>query len=168
MGKGIIFFLLLLTTWSCTTYRPYSHRAETVTTQIFYDELSPYGDWVHNREYGYVWIPQAGRSFYPYASNGRWIYTNYGWTWLSDYPWGWAAFHYGRWDYDPQYGWFWFPGDEWAPAWVVWRQGDGYFGWAPMSPESGLGWDYRNNDDIYRWILSESVIWENREFTGIM
>lgn len=150
MTKLIFFIAVLASAYSCTAYRPASQRSATVTTQYFYDELSPYGDWVHNREYGYVWIPHAGRNFYPYASNGRWLYTDYGWTWLSDYEWGWAPFHYGRWDFDPQYGWFWFPGNEWAPAWVVWRQGNGYFGWAPMRPETGFG---RGYDDIGRWIF---------------
>jgi len=27
----------------------------------------------------------------------------------SDYNWGWAPFHYGRWAYDPFYGWMWVP-----------------------------------------------------------
>lgn len=154
-GKVIIFLFIILTGYSCTTSRQYANRGNIVTTQMFYDELSPYGDWVHNREYGYVWMPHAGRNFYPYASNGRWVFTNYGWTWFSDYEWGWAPFHYGRWDYDPQYGWFWFPGDEWAPAWVTWRHGDGYFGWSPMRPESAYGTGYRNNyyDDLFRWVF---------------
>lgn len=134
---------------------PYTARTGPVTgpatMQVFYDELSPYGDWVHNREYGFVWIPHTGPNFYPYGSNGSWIYTDYGWTWLSDYPWGWAAFHYGRWDFDPQYGWFWFPGTEWAPAWVIWRQGEGYYGWTPMRPQAS--WDYRSPADTYRWIF---------------
>lgn len=133
------------------------------STQIFYDELSPYGDWVHNREYGYVWIPHVGRNFYPYATAGRWVMTDYGWTWLSDYKWGWAPFHYGRWDYDQYYGWVWFPDTEWAPAWVLWRQGDGYFGWSPMRPGMSIemGFSSRNYDnDIDRWVFVK-----DRDFT---
>src|SRR5262245_22210570 len=30
---------------------------------------------------------------------------------------------------------FWIPGDEWAPAWVNWRYGDDYVGWAPLPPD---------------------------------
>lgn len=131
-------------------------QGDYYSTQIFYDELSPYGDWVHNREYGYVWIPHVGRNFYPYATNGQWVMTEYGWTWLSDYEWGWAPFHYGRWDYDLYYGWVWFPDTEWAPAWVTWRRGEGYFGWSPMRPGMytgrGFGNDY-NQADIDRWIF---------------
>lgn len=133
------------------------------STQIFYDELSPYGDWIHNREYGYVWIPHVGSNFYPYATGGHWVMTEYGWTWLSDYKWGWAPFHYGRWDYDQYYGWVWFPDTEWAPAWVVWREGDGYYGWSPMRPgmniEMGLHAGNYDND-IDRWVFVR-----DRDFT---
>ena len=30
--------------------------------------------------------------------------------------------------------WVWVPGVEWAPAWVTWRVGGGYIGWAPLPP----------------------------------
>ncbi len=33
-------------------------------------------------------------------------------------------------------GWVWVPGDEWAPAWVSWRKGNDYVGWAPLPPEA--------------------------------
>jgi hypothetical protein len=149
---GILLALTLASGHSCTTYRPVSRQSGTASLQLFYDALSPYGEWVQNREYGFVWIPHAGRNFFPYATNGRWIYTDYGWTWLSDYEWGWAPFHYGRWDYDPAYGWFWFPGEEWGPAWVTWRAGDGYYGWSPMRPETDFGFGYPDAD-IYSWIF---------------
>jgi hypothetical protein len=54
--------------------------------------------------------------------------------WVSDYSWGWAPFHYGRWMHDPYYGWVWVPGYEWSPAWVAWRHGGDYYGWAPLRP----------------------------------
>jgi hypothetical protein len=100
----------------------------------FYGQLSPYGQWVNTREYGRVWIPNVGPDFQPYASGGRWVWTEWGNTWVSDYAWGWAPFHYGRWFRDPYRGWAWVPGREWAPAWVSWRQGGGYYGWAPLGP----------------------------------
>lgn len=107
---------------------------ETVTIQTFYDELEPYGQWVNDPELGYVWAPDVDQSFKPYATNGHWAETEYGNTWVSDYEWGWAAFHYGRWRYDEYYGWEWIPGTEWAPAWVNWRTGGDYYGWAPLGP----------------------------------
>lgn len=105
-----------------------------VSFNVFYDELSPYGVWVDDPQYGYVWIPDAAVGFQPYYTNGHWVMTEYGNTWVSGYAWGWAPFHYGRWQYDGFYGWVWVPGYDWAPAWVYWRQGAGYYGWAPLSP----------------------------------
>lgn len=104
----------------------------TVSFRIFYDELSPYGQWIDYPSYGYVWRPDVAAGFSPYATSGHWILTEYGWTWVSDYSWGWAPFHYGRWDFDNSYGWIWIPQNEWAPAWVIWRGSDDYYGWAPM------------------------------------
>jgi hypothetical protein len=105
-----------------------------VSFQLFYDQLSPYGQWVNYSNYGYVWVPNAGADFVPYSTGGHWILTEYGWTWVSDYNWGWAPFHYGRWNFDNSYGWLWIPDNEWGPAWVTWRRADGYYGWQPMEP----------------------------------
>lgn len=102
--------------------------------QIFYNELAPYGQWFNDPQYGYVWMPNAGRNFRPYYTNGYWTMTEYGNMWVSGYAWGWATFHYGRWAFNPMYGWIWVPGTQWGPAWVTWRSGGGYYGWAPMAP----------------------------------
>jgi hypothetical protein len=110
----------------------------TVSYQTFYDDLSPYGDWINYPGYGYVWMPDAGPDFRPYSTNGNWVYTDAGWTWSSDYSWGWAPFHYGRWFYEGGYGWMWVPGNEWAPAWVSWRGGGDYYGWAPLGPDVSI------------------------------
>lgn len=106
-----------------------------VSYQTFYDELSPYGRWVQTDENGYVWVPDVEDDFRPYSTNGHWVYTDdYEWLWVSDYDWGWAPFHYGRWEEDDYYGWYWVPGYEWSPAWVAWRDGGDYYGWAPLRP----------------------------------
>ena len=118
----------------CCIMKPTPAKAQEVSFQVFYDDLSPYGQWVDYPSYGYVWVPAAGPDFVPYSSGGHWVWTDYGWTWVSDYSWGWAPFHYGRWDYDPYYGWLWVPGNEWGPAWVSWRRAEGYYGWAPLGP----------------------------------
>jgi hypothetical protein len=119
--------------------------SQPITTQVFYDQLTPYGQWVNDPQYGYVWIPSAVPNFTPYSTEGHWVYTTYGWTWVSDYPWGWATFHYGRWAYDNAYGWLWVPGTQWGPAWVAWRQCNGYYGWAPLTPgldiSIGFNWN---------------------------
>src|ERR1700722_6322342 len=38
--------------------------------QEFYSQLSPYGQWVDEPTYGYVFIPTTGPGFYPYRSRG--------------------------------------------------------------------------------------------------
>jgi hypothetical protein len=136
-------------------------EGQYVSDQEFYDELSPYGTWVDDPKYGTVWVPDVDGDFKPYATNGHWVLTEYGNTWASDYDWGWAAFHYGRWTFDDYYGWEWIPGNEWAPAWVNWREGDGYYGWAPMSPGINFDVNYGNDYNIpdnYWVFASQSYI----------
>jgi hypothetical protein len=114
---------------------PVESKAQSfISFDVFYNELAPYGSWVHNPQYGQVWIPNVRRDFHPYVTRGQWVMTDYGNTWVSDYSWGWAPFHYGRWYIDDYYGWAWVPGYDWGPAWVAWRSGDGHYGWAPLSP----------------------------------
>lgn len=136
--KKITFILLLslVTVLSAEAHRYRHSNAAVISIQTFYNELSPYGDWIYTSENGYVWRPyfEYYDAFRPYSSGGNWAYTEYGWTWVSDYNWGWATFHYGRWDYDAYLGWLWIPGYEWAPAWVSWGYYDNYYGWAPLGP----------------------------------
>lgn len=137
MKKMITIFVTVLLL--AGSYEAKSQINAGINFNTFYNELSPYGRWVNNPQYGQVWISNE-MGFEPYSSNGRWEYTNYGWMWASDYSWGWAPFHYGRWGYLNNYGWAWVPGYEWAPAWVGWCNYGGYYGWAPLSP--GLGFNY--------------------------
>jgi hypothetical protein len=147
--------LLALIVSSVIFARQLSAQQSDVSFQVFYDQLSPYGQWVDYPNYGYVWMPNAGPDFVPYSTKGHWILTDYGWTWLSDYDWGWAPFHYGRWDFDNAYGWFWVPDNEWGPAWVSWRRADGYYGWEPMQPgisvSLSFGREYDSHND--HWIF---------------
>ena len=111
-------------------------RAE-VSIDFFYDNLSG-GNWIDAEGYGYGWQPDLAVSdpnWRPYA-DGYWAYTDYGWTWISYEDFGWATYHYGRWANLADYGWVWFPGSdlEWGPAWVSWRTGGDYIGWAPLPP----------------------------------
>ncbi|MBC8155639.1 MAG: hypothetical protein H7Z72_22350 [Bacteroidetes bacterium] len=118
----------------------------------FYSDLAPYGQWVQTPEYGNVWIPRAEADFQPYASNGHWIVTEYGNTWVSDYAWGWAPFHYGRWYRDAYRGWAWVPGNDWGPAWVSWRSGGGYYGWAPLGPGINVGGNFNIAPNFWTFV----------------
>ena len=151
-----LLILLVLTFSSVILPKQTTAQPNNISFQVFYDELSPYGQWIDYRNYGYVWIPDTGRNFAPYSTDGHWILTDYGWTWVSDYEWGWAPFHYGRWDYDNYYGWFWVPDNEWGPSWVNWRRADGYYGWSPMRPGISLsrnfGRPYNRYNDHWMFV----------------
>jgi hypothetical protein len=96
--------------------------------------LAARGTWITVGTYGRCWRPAGvAVSWRPYCE-GHWVWTDCGWYWESDEPWAWACYHYGYWIYDSAYGWVWLPGVEWGPAWVSWRVGGGYIGWAPLPP----------------------------------
>ena len=120
------------------------------TVDFFYDALDPYGDWVEVDRYGYAFRPKAARdlSWRPYTDGG-WVYTDYGWTWRSEEPFGWATYHYGRWARAPRLGWVWIPGSEWGPAWVSWRRGHDYVGWAPLPPDAWSSHGFNAAVDSY-------------------
>jgi hypothetical protein len=150
MRKHILAFLVaipILGGFSITT--PAAAAADvSVDISMFYSALAPHGQWVNRISFGWVWVPHGVPvSWRPYT-HGHWVYTDdYGWYWVSYWPWGWAPFHYGRWAYDDEYGWVWLPDTVWGPAWVDWRYGDGWIGWAPLPPMAvwrpGVGFSVR-------------------------
>ena len=154
----ILFFGLTAVTWIAP---PKAAAQVSVSFQVFYDDLSPYGSWVQNPDYGYVWYPDVSSGFTPYATNGHWVFTDDGWTWVSNYSWGWAPFHYGRWFYDSYYGWVWVPDNQWGPAWVTWRRSNDYYGWAPIGPGISIDIAFSNSYSLPydRWTFVR-----NRDF----
>lgn len=111
--------------------------------------LEPHGYWVDDPSYGSVWVPNraiVGVGFQPYVTGGHWATTDEGYYWVSDWDWGWAPFHYGRWVFTGSYGWAWIPGAQYSPAWVEWRYGNGYMGWAPARP-------------VHHWRGGHAVAW---------
>jgi hypothetical protein len=132
--KKILFALTML---ACVLSALPQARGADVSVDFFYNNLSG-GNWVDVEGYGYGWQPDVAVSdpnWRPY-SDGYWAYTDYGWTWISYEDFGWATYHYGRWANLADYGWTWFPGTDldWGPAWVSWRTGGDYIGWAPLPP----------------------------------
>jgi Family of unknown function (DUF6600) len=112
-------------------------RGADISIDFIYDNLSG-GNWIDVEGYGYGWQPDVGvrdPNWRPY-SDGYWAYTDDGWTWISYEDFGWATYHYGRWANLADYGWVWLPGTDldWGPAWVSWRTGGDYIGWAPLPP----------------------------------
>lgn len=111
-----------------------AEAADTVNIDIFFSPLASHGVWVKHPKYHYVFCPKVDAKWRPY-SHGHWIYMkNYGWYFASDEPYAWAVYHYGRWFHEQRLGWCWVPGNAWAGAWVAWRRGNDYVGWAPLEP----------------------------------
>lgn len=118
-----------------------------------YSELDQYGDWINVSPYGEVWQPSVvdisgWQPFY----HGHWAWTNYGWAWVSYEPYGWLVYHYGNWDFQPEVGWFWIPGDVWSPAQVQWIEYGDYIGWAPFPP-AGVIWPDP-------WVVGSFMAWD--------
>ncbi len=106
----------------------------SVNFGYFYNTLSPYGSWLEIETGVYVWKPDRMINNWQPYSVGRWVWTDDGWYWDSFEEFGDVTYHYGRWYFDDYYGWLWYPGYDWAPAWVEWRYDDDYVGWAPLPP----------------------------------
>ena len=120
----------------------------------FQEALESYGHWARSARCGEVWVPdELPADWRPYQY-GHWVYTDdWGWYWISDpeeEDWGWVVYHYGRWAHDRSLGWFWIPDDEWGPAWVDWRYGGDYVGWAPLPPDEIIE-EY--DDDPTYWVF---------------
>lgn len=161
---AIVLGLMLL--FAGTTEKAMAQN-EDVSLQSFYDELAPYGQWIQDPQYGYVWRPDVDQEeFRPYYTNGRWAMTEYGNTWVSNYEWGWAPFHYGRWVYNRYNNWVWLPDTVWGPAWVSWRSGGGYYGWAPLGPSINIGINigrggYRIPDMCWNFVPYNNIYYNN-------
>ena len=153
MKKTLLILAIMMASTISAEAENYYNRYGPVSIQTFYDELSPYGEWINTAVYGFAWRPylDVNEDFRPYATRGNWAYTDLGWTWVSDYRWGWATFHYGRWYFDDYLGWMWVPGNEWAPAWVTWGTYDDCWAWAPMGPNIQVNVSFYGNVPAFWW-----------------
>ncbi|TFG58274.1 MAG: hypothetical protein E4H35_01495 [Candidatus Aminicenantes bacterium] len=98
------------------------------------EELDQNGQWVYERPYGNVWVPNVSHADWRPYLYGRWVwYPVIGWNWVSSESWGWSVYHYGRWHWRFGLGWYWIPQNHWGPAWVHWWSGSSYIGWCPLS-----------------------------------
>ena len=155
MKRAVLVLGILLMGLSVASAHTPPQGGAAVSFGVFYSSLGPYGEWIALDNGVYAWRPLDVRMDWRPYTVGRWVWTADGWYWLSDEPWGWAAYHYGRWYYDDFYGWVWIPGYDWAPAWVEWRYGGDYVGWAPLGPYAifsvNVGIVYRT-----RWVTPYS------------
>jgi len=132
------------------------YAASYVDDSLRYDAapLDRYGSWV-SVQGRHAWRPRVAAEWRPYW-HGRWSFSPLGLVWVSNEPWGWVPYHYGAWDYLPSYGWVWFPGYRFSPAWVYWSWTDHYAGWVPVgyyarhySPFYGPHYGFRFG--VYGW-----------------
>ena len=102
-------------------------------------DFDSYGRWVQMPDYGYVWTPTVvvGARWSPFR-DGRWIWIGGDYVWVAYEPWGWAPYHYGRWSFIINIGWFWVPpvASEvyWSPGYVGWVRTADYVAWVPLAP----------------------------------
>ena len=123
--------------WSLERDAVIAKRIQDADYDKYYDrdiygaeDLNDSGEWIHTRDYGYVWRPYATSvrqysDWSPYRYGAwRWI-PPYGWTWVGDEPWSWATYHYGRWVWAggswvwSPYGYYRYSRSWWSPA-LVW------------------------------------------------
>lgn len=149
--------------------------APEVDRRIAYSasRMDGYGTWV-SVESRRAWRPRVGADWSPYR-HGRWVYTPAGMTWVSYEPWGWVPYHYGSWDYAPGWGWVWYPGRAYAPAWVYWYWGPTHVGWVPIGyyyrhygPRWyggwGWGWDVGFRFGVHGWAGGRVGYWDRWSF----
>ena len=131
-------------------------RVSEVDPSLRYEAapLEGHGAWV-SVDGRRAWQPWVATGWRPYW-DGRWAYTPSGLTWVSGEPWGWVTYHYGTWDLAPGFGWVWYPGATYAPAWVYWYWGPSYVGWCPIGYytryySAGLSLDLGFRFGIHGW-----------------
>ena len=152
----LVLSFLFMTAMSLQASQPaYGHFG--VSFNYFYENLSPYGEWIRLDDGLVVWKPRMNRYNWEPYTQGGWMWTDCGWYWNSDEPYGDIVYHYGRWHNDDYYGWIWVPDYEWAPAWVQWRYDDDYIGWTPLPPyamfsaHAGISFTMSFNIGYNRW-----------------
>lgn len=143
---------------------------------IGYADLDDQGDWISERDYGYVWYPtHVAVGWSPYRF-GHWAWVApWGWTWVDDAQWGFAPFHYGRWAL-VRNRWGWVPGPMrvravYAPALVAWVGSPGLsvsvsigsgIGWFPLAPREVYVPGYRCSERHLRNVNYANTVIVNR------
>jgi hypothetical protein len=146
------------------------------------EALASGGTWQPDETYEFKWCPAGvdASTFVPYRSRGRWVAGEDPSATPSWAPSDGAApvggditTHHGWWVLDEPPGaparWCWVPSVESTPGRVVWREGDGFVGWAPEPPpidadeddQDDLAWTFEFAgtlfDDIDPSVLTDSA-----------
>ena len=147
-----------------------------------YEDLSAYGSWDNDSEYGRVWYPRSTPANWAPYRTGQWQYVKpWGWTWVDEQPWGFAPYHYGRWA-NRNNRWAWVPPERearpvYAPALVAFigglelaltlgQQNRAPVGWFPLAPREAYVPSYTANrayyDQVNRSNRIEEAMLEDR------
>lgn len=123
-----------------------------------------------------AWRPHVSVDWRPYTT-GRWHSTPAGLNWVSYEPWGWLTHHYGSWSYSPGYGWLWYPGTAYSPAWVYWYWGSSQVAWTPVGIYTtfygghhgygGFGFGFGYHHGIYGWAGGSARIFADWVFCDL-
>lgn len=154
--------MLQMSTPAFAQQQPQLPQAQQVSDDVR-ATLMQYGNFVQHQKYGEVWIPSVTPpGWHPYPPC-HWVNTKqYGWYYDDKTPWGAIVHHYGRWTWDEAVGWFWVPGAEFSPGWVMWRTSLQWVGWAPTPPDEDIhnnSPEQFNNADY--WIFIETAKFAN-------
>jgi hypothetical protein len=105
----------------------------------YYEELRRHGEWILVSPYGKLWHPnlrEVGKDFVPYLTGGQWERTPRGWSFEARWPWSEHVFHHGRWLWTQDFDWLWSLDEREGLAYVDWRAGSEWIGWAPQPPQA--------------------------------
>ncbi|MFQ5742057.1 MAG: DUF6600 domain-containing protein [Acidobacteriota bacterium] len=119
-------------------------------------DLEGHGSWIYYDDYHtWAWHPYVAPYWSPFH-DGRWVYAHHGWTWVPFAPWGYTTTHYGRWHFTSHYGWVWFPGSVYSPAWVQWYVTPYHVGWVPLNyfnrPAVSIGIFFGNGHSSHHFV----------------
>ncbi len=159
LASAAVAALIVLTPVVESSLSPAQAQTRVSVSVEFRKALEPHGRFHRHSRWGEVWVPaKVSRDWRPYTL-GRWAYTDdWGWYWASDEEdFGWIVYHYGRWVFDEELGWCWVAGDRWAPAWVSWRRGPQYVGWAPLPPDEVVV-EYVERPDYWFFVRTADLL----------
>jgi hypothetical protein len=155
--------LLFITIQGCGPGWVTTNNESTTSQTIIYQDqpayqeydvnsLNQYGAWTNYNSYGRVWRPSVAPGWQPFT-NGHWAHDGYDWVWVSGEPFGGMVYHYGSWEFTPEYGWVWVPeNDVWSPACVQWVYYDDEVCWAPRRAQNRNWSDPWDQNNMHPWV----------------
>jgi len=160
-----------------------STESPTTIPNDLKEKLDQWGEIKENVDgYAEVWVPDANKiqeNWKPYEK-GEWrAYYNNSLYWNSYEDWNYC-YHYGWWQWNSLFGWYWIYGRIWGPAWVNWYGYTGYY--CPMWHDYGYynryynqlyantgcrGWSVVRRDQLRNTNISQTLASTNVRIVNI-